>query len=98
MLFLDACVHYNDKWVTNLVVDFQISSNVHSGNGFTSIKMFLNLGIWLKFSWSFLNFSPWLIGPSKDVKELGTTHVDEDPTPIIMWNLQPYFFSDEKSW
>jgi hypothetical protein len=27
---LITCVHYNYKWVTNLVVDFQISSNVLS--------------------------------------------------------------------
>jgi len=28
MLFLVTCVHYNYKWVTNSIVDFQISSSV----------------------------------------------------------------------
>jgi len=26
-VFLLACVHYNHKWIANLVIDFQISSS-----------------------------------------------------------------------
>jgi len=41
-LFLVACVHYNYKWIANLVVDFQISSNV-----IEDLLLLVDLDLWL---------------------------------------------------
>jgi len=58
-----------------------------NGSGFISIQMSHNLGMLLRFSWNFPNFSLWLIRPFRDVEKLGVTCVDEDPTLIIMCKI-----------
>jgi hypothetical protein len=58
-----------------------------NGSGSLGIQMSFNLGMLLRFLWSFHNFSLRLIRPSRDVEKLGVTCVDEDPTLIIMCEI-----------
>jgi len=58
-----------------------------NGSGSISIQMSSNLGMLLMFSWSFQNFSLWLIRPSRNVEKLGATCVDGDLALIIMCKI-----------
>lgn len=57
--------------------------------------MLSNLGTLLGFSCSLQSFSLYIIRPFRDVKELGATCVDEDPTLIILRGGEPYCSSNE---
>jgi hypothetical protein len=46
VVVLVACVHYNYKWVANLVVDFQISSNECNAHPPCVVHIYLRIAQW----------------------------------------------------